>query len=254
MLFEGGCLCGETTYITSGEPYNPHLCSCTMCQKSSGALTVAWVEFPLESFNWNGIRKPGLYQSSQKTQRCFCEGCGGLLGTLNEGSSNVCITIASLCNPSLIVPAKQHSFQEEAPVWWDVSVLNKDMNQDGFKSNKSNLIKRIDQANSNKTTWGNNCEVFELINSNHFSILHEIIPTKNKDIMHYHAISNQFLYLLSGEIRVQFVDNAIVLKAKQGVFIPQKRAHYVENNTTKTAELMTISTPGNLNDRVIIPD
>ena len=49
--YEGGCLCNETTFTARGEPSNPHLCSCTMCQKSSGAPTVAWVEFPLATFN-----------------------------------------------------------------------------------------------------------------------------------------------------------------------------------------------------------
>lgn len=121
--YEGGCLCNDTTYIARGEPSNPHLCSCTMCQKSSGAPTVAWVEFPLETFQWTGINKPSLYQSSEKTQRCFCQKCGGLLGTLNEGYSNVCITIASLKNPNLIVPGIQHSYKESAPSWWDPYVL-----------------------------------------------------------------------------------------------------------------------------------
>ena len=50
--YEGGCLCGEMTYAVKSKPANPHLCSCTMCQKSSGAPTVAWVEFPLKSFEW----------------------------------------------------------------------------------------------------------------------------------------------------------------------------------------------------------
>lgn len=122
--YEGGCLCKETTFIAKGKPINPHLCSCTMCQKSSGALTVAWVEFPLAAFQWTGSSKPGLYQSSEKTQRCFCQKCGGLLGTLNEGYSNVCITIASLNNPLLVVPGKQHSYKDSAPSWWEVKIKN----------------------------------------------------------------------------------------------------------------------------------
>lgn len=120
--YKGGCLCKETTFIASGKPINPHLCSCTMCQKSSGALTVAWVEFPLATFKWTGSIKPGLYQSSEKTQRCFCQKCGGLLGTLNEGYPNVCITIASLNNPHLVTPDKQHSYKDSAPCWWEVNI------------------------------------------------------------------------------------------------------------------------------------
>ncbi|MEN8236766.1 MAG: GFA family protein [Pseudomonadota bacterium] len=121
--FDGGCLCGATTFIAEGEPHNPHLCSCRMCQKSSGAPTVAWVEFPLETFRWNLENQLALYTSSEKTQRCFCQNCGGLLGTINDGYANICITIASLNNPNLIVPGKQHSYQQKAPSWWQVDVL-----------------------------------------------------------------------------------------------------------------------------------
>ncbi len=125
-MYEGGCLCNETTFIARGNPSNPHLCSCTMCQKSSGAPTVAWVEFPLDSFQWNGCN-PGLYQSSEKTQRCFCQKCGGLLGTLNKGYPNVCITIATLKNPNLIVPNKKHSYKEGAPSWWEINIVDKEL-------------------------------------------------------------------------------------------------------------------------------
>lgn len=121
--YHGGCLCNETTFIAKGEPSNPHLCSCTMCQKSSGAPTVAWIEFPLDTFQWNGERNSGICQSSQNTQRCFCQKCGGLLGTLNEGYPNVCITIASLKNPNLIVPDKKHSYKENSPTWWECHIL-----------------------------------------------------------------------------------------------------------------------------------
>lgn len=122
--YEGGCLCSETTFMVKGHPNNPHLCSCTMCQKSSGALTVAWVEFPLATFQWTGKRKPALYQSSEKTQRCFCEKCGSLLGTLNEGYPNVCITIATLKVPACVVPNPCHSYKESAPPWWEVEILS----------------------------------------------------------------------------------------------------------------------------------
>ena len=98
--YEGGCLCNGTTYIARGKPINPHLCSCSMCQKSSGAPTIAWVEFPQNTFEWKG-NNLSFYQSSEKTQRCFCQKCGCLLGTLNNGYPNVCITIASLVNPNL---------------------------------------------------------------------------------------------------------------------------------------------------------
>lgn len=122
--YNGGCLCNETTYTAKAEPGNPHLCSCRMCQKSSGAPTVAWVEFPLKIFEWDGNKKPALYSSSETTQRYFCQNCGGLLGATNEGCDSISITIASLHNPNLIVPVKnKHSYKESAPVWWEVDIV-----------------------------------------------------------------------------------------------------------------------------------
>lgn len=119
LTFSGGCLCGATTYQAIGEPINPHLCSCTMCQKSAGAPTVAWVEFPINAFEWTG-EQPRLFRSSESTFRCSCKNCGGLLGTLNDGFANVCLTIATLDNPSRIEPQKDaHSFKDSAPKWWN---------------------------------------------------------------------------------------------------------------------------------------
>ena len=121
--YEGGCLCGETTYVAESDPINPHLCSCTMCQKSSGAPTVAWVSFTLKGFKWNGKNEPGLYQSSEGVQRCFCKNCGGALATLEDGSEDICITIASLNNPNLILPdEQQHSYSDSKPLWWEVRI------------------------------------------------------------------------------------------------------------------------------------
>lgn len=121
--YKGSCLCGEITYTAKGKPINPHLCSCSMCQKSSGAPTVAWVSFALNTFEWDGISLPNKYQSSSTVQRFFCKQCGCLFAALDEGNDNICITIASLNNPNLIVPVSQHSFKENAPLWWSPQIL-----------------------------------------------------------------------------------------------------------------------------------
>lgn len=123
--FDGGCLCVQTTYVAKGQPKNPHLCSCTMCQKSSGSPTVAWVEFPRDGFSWSVENQLGFYQSSEKKQRCFCKHCGSFLGALNDGDKGIFVVIASLNNPNLIVPGRQHSYKEEAPAWWEVDIIEK---------------------------------------------------------------------------------------------------------------------------------
>jgi len=90
-----------------------------MCQKSSGAPTVAWVEFPLKEFKWTGSQ-PNLYRSSEKTLRCSCKKCGGLLGAIDKGYENISLTIASLKDCSIVIPDKKHSYKESAPSWWEI--------------------------------------------------------------------------------------------------------------------------------------
>ena len=52
--YEGGCLCGHIRFIAHGSPNKPHTCSCKICQRHSGALTQAWVEFHSENVEWTG--------------------------------------------------------------------------------------------------------------------------------------------------------------------------------------------------------
>jgi len=123
LKYEGRCLCASTIFIAKSEPINPHLCSCTTCQKSSGAPTVAWTEFALKSFEWLNKTYLELYRSSEKTQRFFCKKCGSFMGAINDGCANISIVITSLKNTSLIIPTKQHSYKESAPSWWKVNII-----------------------------------------------------------------------------------------------------------------------------------
>ena len=122
-ILSGGCLCGSLRFTVEGKASFPHLCSCTMCQKWSGAPTVAWVEFPQAGLTWEGPGgEPAYFRSSEKSRRGFCTTCGGTLSALDEGSDAIMLTIASFDDPSAIVPGKQHSFRKFAPDWWSVKI------------------------------------------------------------------------------------------------------------------------------------
>jgi len=117
--FEGGCLCGHIRYRVLAEAEFPHLCSCTMCRKWSGAPTLAWVEFPLAAFDWTGPGgEPNYHRSSDKTQRGNCPNCGSALCAVDDGYENISIVIGSLDDPDRIVPDAAHSFEDTRPKWW----------------------------------------------------------------------------------------------------------------------------------------
>lgn len=83
--YEGGCLCGHIRFAAEGPPHNPHTCSCKMCQRHSGALTLHWVEFPADKLHWTGPGgRPSTWRSSDCSSRSFCPRCGSTLGAVDD--------------------------------------------------------------------------------------------------------------------------------------------------------------------------
>lgn len=121
MVFEGGCLCGRIRFVATGKAEKPHTCSCKMCQRHSGALTLCWVEFPRESVQWLGEGgHPSLYRSSDFSSRAFCPHCGATLGAIDDAPT-VALVLGSFDSTSrqALVPTS-HSFVAGRPRWWKV--------------------------------------------------------------------------------------------------------------------------------------
>lgn len=71
----GRCQCGEVSFAVEGSPNATTNCHCRMCQKSSGAPYVTWVELSAQQVQWTG-REPTWYASSPQAERGFCSTCG----------------------------------------------------------------------------------------------------------------------------------------------------------------------------------
>jgi len=113
--YKGSCLCGFIKFVLSGNPSNPHLCYCHMCQSWSGAPIVGWVNFPLSSLTYKS-GKPSLYRSSKNTQRGFCPHCGSSLFAIDDNSNKICMTISVLTDKEEIIPTSE-SFKESKSKW-----------------------------------------------------------------------------------------------------------------------------------------
>ncbi|MFM6326877.1 MAG: GFA family protein [Microcystis panniformis] len=123
--YNGGCLCKNIRYEMKGEAIFPHFCSCSMCQRWSGAPALAWFDCKLASLVFNGSGgQPTFYRSSETTQRGFCPICGSLICALDDGSDEISITIGTLDEPNLIVPESQ-SYRESAPSWLSPHLVKK---------------------------------------------------------------------------------------------------------------------------------
>ena len=122
-LLTGGCLCGHIRFEARGLPEKPHTCSCRMCQRHSGALTVTWVEYPRDEVTWTGPGgAPSTFRSSGYSSRAFCPKCGSTLGAIDDAPT-VALTTGAFDKPQLL-PLKPtyHSFKGTRPKWWRVDV------------------------------------------------------------------------------------------------------------------------------------
>ncbi len=125
--YTGGCVCGHIRYTVTGEPLFPHLCTCPMCQRWSGAPALGWVDFKRSAVVFHGPGgEPALYRSPEPTQsgfqRGFCPICGSPVCALDDGAEEIALTIGTLDEPSSIVPESQ-SYPESAPSWLRIEAV-----------------------------------------------------------------------------------------------------------------------------------
>ena len=108
----------------------------------------------------------------------------------------------------------------------------------------------INKQNAKKYSWGNNCESFELLNTEGLSVKQETMPPGSKEKKHFHNEAKQLFYVLKGEATFYIGDETIKLKQNESVFIEAKQKHLVENSTSETIEFLVISQPSTNEDRV----
>ena len=120
---EGGCLCGNIQFRVKSAPDFPHTCSCSMCQKHTGALSVAWVEFSGDDVEWTGPGgAPSTYRSSEKSSRAFCSQCGSSLGAIDD-SSAIGLLTGVFTRPHLHdLKPTAHSYMGKRPKWWKILI------------------------------------------------------------------------------------------------------------------------------------
>lgn len=122
---EGGCLCGSIRFEAAGEPAMPHTCSCRMCQRHSGALTVAWVEFAKEAVRWTGPGgAPATWRSSARSSRAFCPTCGSTLGAIDDAPVVALVLGSFDRNGRKSLKPEWHSYRSARPRWWCVEVTD----------------------------------------------------------------------------------------------------------------------------------
>ena len=119
--FEGGCLCGGIRFVARSPALKPHTCSCKLCQRHTGSLTAAWVEFPASSVEWTGPGgTPSTWRSSAWSSRAFCSVCGSSIGAIDDQPTiALLLGVFDSANRKELA-ATSHSYVSPRPKWWHV--------------------------------------------------------------------------------------------------------------------------------------
>jgi len=121
---EGGCLCGQLRYVTTGQPDRLTICHCTWCQRRTGSAF--GVEAP---FSQDRIAISGEYklwrshsdESGRWLDRHFCPDCGCSIGfTLELRANTFLVDVGSYDDPHWIKPDNlscRFIFMDSAQIW-----------------------------------------------------------------------------------------------------------------------------------------
>ncbi len=107
----------------------------------------------------------------------------------------------------------------------------------------------ISKDNAEHYVWGENCDGWYLLNRKDMLVIHEKMPPGAAEARHFHSISRQFFFVLSGVLSMELEGEIHAVKALQGLEIPPGSKHQASNNTASPVEFIVISHPTTRGDR-----
>jgi hypothetical protein len=117
---QGQCFCGTIRYELGGSGWHQTLCHCSICRKTSGAPSVAWVTVQRDHFHLLA-GTPKSFRSSDHATRTFCSACGTPLTFSSDRlPGEIDVTIASLDEPERVAP-EDHTWVSSKLDWVEIS-------------------------------------------------------------------------------------------------------------------------------------
>ena len=105
------------------------------------------------------------------------------------------------------------------------------------------------KENSEHYNWGDNCSGWHLVQSPSLSVIEELMPPKTKEKRHYHNFAQQFFRILSGKATFEIEDKIVEIDKGNGIHIPPKTKHRIQNDQSEDLEFIVISEPTSRGDR-----
>ena len=108
----------------------------------------------------------------------------------------------------------------------------------------------ISSENAEHYRWGVDCDGWHLVKDKLLSVIEEFMPPGSAEIRHYHERSQQFFYILTGEVLMEINGENVLIPAGRGVRILPGVRHQIRNPSSSPVRFLVISQPSSRDDRI----
>ena len=111
MKIDGGCHCGNITFVAEADPGEVRLCHCTDCQQLTGGPYRVVVPVRKDRIEWRGGQAKVYVKTAESGARriqAFCPECGTPVYSAPEGNAEVYgLRLGTIRQRAELRPAKQ---------------------------------------------------------------------------------------------------------------------------------------------------
>ncbi|WP_263752904.1 cupin domain-containing protein [Kosakonia cowanii] len=112
----------------------------------------------------------------------------------------------------------------------------------------------ISKENAEHYHWGEGCDGWYLVKRPEMMIIHEKMPAGTQEQRHYHSVSRQFFFVLSGVLTMELEGEKQEIAAQQGIEIPPLAKHQARNDSDAAVEFIVFSHPTPRGDRTDVAE
>jgi mannose-6-phosphate isomerase-like protein (cupin superfamily) len=108
----------------------------------------------------------------------------------------------------------------------------------------------VSRDNAEHYRWGVDCDGWHLVRDKQLSVIEEFMPPGSAEVRHHHERSQQFFYILTGEVLMEINGQNMLIPAGSGVRILPGTRHQIRNPTSGPVRFLVISQPPSHGDRI----
>ncbi len=108
----------------------------------------------------------------------------------------------------------------------------------------------VSRENAEHYRWGHECDGWHLVQDKRLSVIEEFMPPGAAEVRHYHERSQQFFYILTGEVLMEINGENSLVPAGSGIRILPGTRHQIRNPSSAAVRFLVISEPPSHGDRI----